>query len=589
MSYLEMTNAPLPDMSSGIISIWFRDATKGTAPPADQWPTEMIPPNTAEMVKTMSPSAIFYWNAYGMPIPSFPVFGPAAVYLPTPPPFPTDAVHMLLTFGDPNQSYDYCPWHLDFPDVIAAVRYTGSAAPGIGFQPDVWPPPYAAYFVNLGDSKGKFKVASMRLDAPTPKPNMVPQSFIGVDDGGYLIICLQTKTKAKYKGCAFALDKVTEMWTAPTTLVINEPHTYTQIGFPFPDGHWVKHPGYWNGYQFEYKDVSDEIMGVQPETFIIGGPFGVIPDIVSGPRVAGSTWRHLLFSFDISGSVTVEQPADPQNGRPIATTNCKAWLAVDDYNYTGLQLQRRFKVPDGFTMPLLPGMGTDATGFGPVSTYSRTVFSIGPNDILPQNAWIHGFKGNPRDGLPRMVANAHVLDKADGYGSEAGDFAPLDWAGSEWTLYGHGVAPGPWYPELDPKRPTVPDPKTFDLPQYDCPTFSIPTNGYPIGVPVSARHLAHNTGIEMGELQIWANKTLDTGDVKMRRLFIDEKGKPVPPKKAAEVLGKPDVMLHGAGNWKSGRNTGSTGIDFDGKTIPAGQFSRVAKIEKFLPDPQLNK
>lgn len=93
----------------------------------------------------------------------------------------------------------------------------------------------------------------------------------------------------------------------------------------------------------------------------------------------------------------------------------------------------------------------------------------------------------------------------------------------------------------------------------------------------------------MAELQIWAGQTLDTSDVSMRRLFIDDKGKPVPPSKAEKVLGKPDVKLHGSGNWKAGRNTGTSGIDKDGNTKSDGQFQHIAGIERFLPDPQLNK
>jgi len=274
----------------------------------------------------------------------------------------------------------------------------------------------------------------------------------------------------------------------------------------------------------------------------------------------------------------------------MTETACKAWLAVDDRNYTGTELQHRLRLHDGFMLPLLPGVGHDIFPFGPVTSYSRPDFSppLKPNDILPQGVWVRGFSGTPRIGLPRFASNAPVMETSNAF-ANAGDFDPLYWTGAIWPLYGNGVAPGPWLPVLDPPRPSVPDPKQFDLPQYECASFNLPVSGHPIGVPTSTRHLKHNTGIEMGELQIWANRTLNAGDVKMRRLFVDEDGKPVPPRIAEKILGKPDVLLHGTNNWKKGFNTGRSGVDDEDKTIAAGQFRRVAKIERFVPDPELGK
>jgi hypothetical protein len=427
---------------------------------------------------------------------------------------------------------------------------------------------------------------------------MIPQSFIGVDKDGYLTICLQTNTKATYKGYAYMLKKITEMYASATTLVFQgPPYHYTQIGFPFPDGSWVETKGYWNGYQFEYEDISDKIMGAQPEVFIIGGaPAGF--DLTGGPRVNDGAWHHLLFSFDISGPVHSEQPSAPPPNPdgssggptppPIITTRCKAWLAVDDKNYTDMALQRKPLVHDGFMAPLLPGVGTDVIGHGPTTSYGRQQLSLGPNDILPLNAWLHGFIGNPKDALLQFASNTPIQEVGNAFVPK-GNFNALAWAGSLWPQYGNGVAPGDWLPVLVPPRPTVPDPKTLDVPTYDCPKFNLPVQGFPIGIPASTHHIQHNTGVEMAEFQIWANRTLDTGDVSKRRLFIDSKGKPVPPRKAADVLGKPDILLHGTGNWKNGRNTGSTGVNNDGSIKDSGQFDHIARIEKYLPDPQLNK
>jgi hypothetical protein len=138
-------------------------------------------------------------------------------------------------------------------------------------------------------------------------------------------------------------------------------------------------------------------------------------------------------------------------------------------------------------------------------------------------------------------------------------------------------------------HPTVPDPKTFDAPSYSCSGFSIPVNGNPIGIPAGSDLYKYNTGVEMAEFQMWANKTLDTSDINMRRLFIDANGEPVSPGAAERVLGRPDILLHGASGWKSGSNTGKSGMTAEGDVIPAGQFEPVAKILQFKPDPQLGK
>jgi len=159
-------------------------------------------------------------------------------------------------------------------------------------------------------------------------------------------------------------------------------------------------------------------------------------------------------------------------------------------------------------------------------------------------------------------------------------------------------AKGDWQAVMHPPRPSNPDPKDFDIPTYECAGFSIPVAGHPVGIPASAHHLQHNTGIEMAELQIWANQTLDTSRLDLRRLFVrevidDDTGQtrrlPVEPSVAAEMLGRPDVLLHGSSNWISGRNTGATGVDDEDNNVPTGQFQPVARIVQFKPEPELGK
>lgn len=112
------------------------------------------------------------------------------------------------------------------------------------------------------------------------------------------------------------------------------------------------------------------------------------------------------------------------------------------------------------------------------------------------------------------------------------------------------------------------------VPSYSLDGMSVP--GAAIGVPATRKYVDNVHHVEMGELQIWTGQSFDTSNQGKRRLFIDSKGKPENPKTAAQALGKPDVLLHGSGNWIKGKDTGILG-DFD----PTGT------IKKYTPDPSL--
>lgn len=108
--------------------------------------------------------------------------------------------------------------------------------------------------------------------------------------------------------------------------------------------------------------------------------------------------------------------------------------------------------------------------------------------------------------------------------------------------------------------------------------------------------------VELAELQIFGGITLDTSVTANRRAFIDferdelgvpikdEDGKmtlkPVDPEEAEGLLGKkPEILLHGSGNWQEGNNTGSLGVDTEGESIPSGQFKPTGTINVYKPDP----
>jgi len=114
-------------------------------------------------------------------------------------------------------------------------------------------------------------------------------------------------------------------------------------------------------------------------------------------------------------------------------------------------------------------------------------------------------------------------------------------------------------------------------PAYNYAPGNIRAAGYPIGLPATADYASKIRNVEMGEFKMWVGKTLNTANTNARRLFVDSKGKPVNPKVAAKVLGKPTVLFHGSDNWIKGKNTGTSGL-FD-PTLP---------IERYLPDPSLH-
>lgn len=605
MSYLEIVESPLPDLTKAIISLWFRDPlAQAKPPPVVEWPLPP-PPNTLDPEHLPAgflpnnKASMTYFNPYGLPIPLFENFllYPAPVTLPYPPPaFPTEQQHMLLAFGNPDQPYNYHKWYTENADVLDYVDYLESPVPGVGFVPEgpLNPPPYRQYNVFIGD-EGKFKVVLFKVeDGATPKGGIVSQSFIGVSPSGYLTVCLQSNTRANYTGYAFTIEDMTNVMVKPSVFRVDgPPYSYSQIGWPWPDGHWELVSEYWDGYQFRWKDISSQIMNAMPEFFILGGPQVGIYDRTAGPYVGGKGWHHVLLSFDLSGSVDAHATDDSNSSDTrVVTTSCRGWLAVDDKNYTDAQLQRPVKYPDFWNMTLLPGMGGQLGGlFGTTGVHTRPTIRppLGPNDIIPQSAFLVGASGSPRRGMVQSYDSYAGL--SNGFYPEIpeGDFYSLVWSGNLWPLYGRGIAPGPWLAEFNPPRPNEPPPESFDLPQFSGGPFIIPCNGHPIGLPATTHHLKHNTGVELAELQIWSGKTIDTGDVNVRRLFVDKDGKAVPPATAAQVLGEPDILLHGTSNWQNGKNTGTLGIDSNGKLKSTGQFKPMAKIDPFTPEPMLGK
>jgi hypothetical protein len=113
----------------------------------------------------------------------------------------------------------------------------------------------------------------------------------------------------------------------------------------------------------------------------------------------------------------------------------------------------------------------------------------------------------------------------------------------------------------------------------DGATYSLAGGGVPagpLGLPgVSGDRIYH---VEMAEFQMWTGLVRDTADVTLRRLFVDDKGKPVPPKKAEAVLGTPTFRFHPAADWIAGRDTG----------LNKQTFTTIQPIKRYKPDPSLH-
>ena len=255
-------------------------------------------------------------------------------------------------------------------------------------------------------------------------------------------------------------------------------------------------------------------------------------DFQSTIIVTADKWHHLLISWDVTGSISTHgHHIDSEtNEADVTSGGNHIWVALDDKNYTKFDLP--FDWVDGSADPnlVLTHMG---------SVCAATHYQTG------------------------LTARFNITPDADG---------PA---------------------------------------QYNYTASSIPSS--PLGIPADKPQYNSADGavkpiynVAMAELQIFTGKTLNTSNEQNRRAFIDyerdEDGnpivdkdgkrelKPVNPKQAEELLGqKPDILLHGTAKWQKGKNTGSIGIDTEGEEIPSGQFKPTGIIEKFKPDPIIEK
>jgi hypothetical protein len=161
------------------------------------------------------------------------------------------------------------------------------------------------------------------------------------------------------------------------------------------------------------------------------------------------------------------------------------------------------------------------------------------------------------------------------------------------------------------------EPEGGSAPAYSIAAPEVPSSGEAIGIPATTDFTDRILPVEMAELQIFVDVVLDTGDEANRRAFIDADGVPVPPigprvldpatgepildddgnpvrdpAPAEALLGKkPEVLLHGSGNWIVGNNTGAAdeGLDPDtGEPVAdPGDFTPTGQIVAYMPGPSL--
>jgi hypothetical protein len=142
-------------------------------------------------------------------------------------------------------------------------------------------------------------------------------------------------------------------------------------------------------------------------------------------------------------------------------------------------------------------------------------------------------------------------------------------------------------PALDHLGNPITTGEIFD-PLYDWTASPLPIEKGHVGLPAGAANVDTIYHCELAEFQFFGGLAVDTADSIVRRQFVDNKGKPVNPQQAEQHFGRrPHVLLHGSSNWKKGFNAGSTGVSGTGDVIPGGQFTPVAGIKSFKPDPSI--
>jgi len=269
-----------------------------------------------------------------------------------------------------------------------------------------------------------------------------------------------------------------------------------------------------------------------PDSFDFGNDIPIVPD----------HWHHLLLSVDLSLGLIHGTGRKVIYDQPDCTVGDSAFdlVTVSD------------EAVSVVTNPAKMWVALDDVDFmgeGGVSGYAGSVAGIGNNDVAPQYIY-----------RAAAVANAATTHR------------------KSWDVTGCVQM---WAEST-----------AFEIPYYEYTPSLVPSDGHALGIPAVPAVVGRIHPVEMAELQIFTNVTLDTADTAKRRAFIGADGRPVAPAEAEALLGrKPDVLLHGSGHWIHGINTGPPGVPDPGTGLPipdpAKALTPTGKIVAYTPDPSL--
>jgi hypothetical protein len=377
-------------------------------------------------------------------------------------------------------------------------------------------------------------------------------SYIGVfcnkdSDTGIITASLQVRLQAKEIGSG--------QWVAAMPRLTISSHsqlllaTNTGFGEPAQDTAYAYFLGTCltggvvpDGTKFEtqsYFDQTEVWAGQQgPDAIVAGDPFN------SPITIEPDKWHHLLLSFDVSqstaatgGTVFDVYPCGPD---PDRTLNLISAIASPCKMWIALDDQNY----------------TDEYLADPRASPDRESIGLGANDVASYNNLYTTFVVNGGTTSRTWEVSGLVADR-------------------NWPVAG--------------------------MPIYTYAGEDLPVQGHEFGIPGTTSLVDRIRRVEMAELQMWTDVTLDTGNVLNRRAFVDADGLPVDPTKgtdddprapAERLLGKkPEILLHGNEHWQKGYNTGTLGIEIDvaGNVTkkPSGQFQPISGIEKYKPEPAL--
>lgn len=366
---------------------------------------------------------------------------------------------------------------------------------------------------------------------------------------------------------------------------------------------------------------------------------GIIPLVVMGPKgflkpyttvithiAFDSGASYDLFTTTLTGATLPTNPliiginCDPGYGRPVLYINLEINQKADvsDYQFE----LRNVEEPDTFTYVDVTDVVTNFT-----ASINGTNIYLDPIDPSGSGAdkWHHLLMSLE---LPTIRTHGRAVNEeytvaADYVDSAARLFVALDDVNyTEFDLsnffVNHSEDHNAVVPELALRVAGAEQATglSSDFPnrailggiaQYTLSDPNIPCQGQPMGLPATTEFVDNIYRVEMAEFQMFTGITLDTSIETNRRAFVDSHGVPVPPTQqksdiiktsgSIELLGKkPEILLHGSDDWIAGYNTGTTGIKIeiiDGKEtttkLPGGQFTPVAGIEAWTPDPSLEE